>query len=114
MSNPPGRSRARRCVRGAVFAAVHLLVAAAAASAAVISVPANGNLQTAINNAQPGDIIELQPGATYVGNFTLPNKSGSTYITIRTGSLMTPADGVRVGPSDAASFAKLRSPNTAP
>jgi len=114
MSYPLVRSRVRRCVRGGVFAVLNLFVLAATSSAATISVPANGNLQTALNNAQPGDIIELQPGATYVGNFTLPNKSGSTYITIQTGSLTTPADGVRVGPADTALFAKLRSPNTAP
>jgi hypothetical protein len=101
-------------VRGGLFAAVNVLILAAAASAATISVPANGDLQAALNAAQPGDVIELQPGATYVGNFTLPNKSGSSYITVRTGSLTTPADGVRVGPADAPSLAKLRSPNTAP
>jgi hypothetical protein len=32
-----------------------------------IVVPAGGSLQTAINDAQPGDIIMLQAGAVYTG-----------------------------------------------
>ncbi len=43
-----------------------------------------GDLQAAINAAQPGDTILLQAGATFTGNFTLPAKSGTEYITIRT------------------------------
>src|SRR6266446_6728986 len=35
-----------------------------------ILVPAGGNLQTALNTAQFGDTILLEPGATYVGPFT--------------------------------------------
>ena len=46
-------------------------------------VNAGGDLQAAINNAQPGDTILLQAGATFTGNFILPNKGGSSYITIR-------------------------------
>lgn len=49
----------------------------------VISVPAGGDLQAAINSARAGDTILLQPGATYTGVFELPNKSGNDYITIR-------------------------------
>ena len=53
-------------------------------SAATINVPAGGDLQAALNAAQPGDVITLQPGATYVGNFVLPNKGAlSAFITIR-------------------------------
>src|SRR5437867_7115559 len=49
-----------------------------------ISVPAGGNLQAAINNAQPGDTIKLEAGATFTGNFTLPVKNGTGWIVIRT------------------------------
>src|SRR5262249_2077780 len=53
-----------------------------------IPVAAGGDLQAAINQAQFGDVITLQAGATFTGNFTLPNKSsgGQTpgWITIRT------------------------------
>ena len=40
-------------------------------SGKMISVNAGGNLQTAIDQANPGDVIELQAGATFTGNFTL-------------------------------------------
>lgn len=41
----------------------------------VINVAEGENLQVAINAAKPGDIITLQPGATFVGNFILTSKS---------------------------------------
>src|SRR4051812_27129618 len=51
---------------------------------ATINVPAGGNVQTAINSAQLGDTIVLASGATFTGNFTLPNKTtGTGWITIR-------------------------------
>jgi len=34
--------------------------------------------QAAINAAQPGDVITLAAGATYVGNFVLTNKGAVT------------------------------------
>ena len=50
-----------------------------------VRVPAGSNLQTYINNAQPGDELLLAPGATYIGQFTLPNKgTSSQWIVIRT------------------------------
>jgi len=71
-----------------------------AASGNVVAVPAGGNLQAAIDAAQPGDTILLTPGATYAGNFVLPVKSGSDYVTIRSGAAdsVLPADGVRITP----------------
>src|SRR5947208_1882686 len=41
-----------------------------------ITVPAGGDFQAALNSAQPGSVIVLQAGATYAGNFSLPNKTG--------------------------------------
>jgi hypothetical protein len=95
---------------------VCLLAFASAARAATVTVGAGGDLQAAITNAQPGDTILLASGATYTGNFTLPNKGGSSaFITIRTSATagMPPAGG-RVGPGDAPLLAKLRSPNSLP
>ena len=40
-------------------------VAQVFAQGRVISVPAGGSLQAAIDAAVPGDTIQLQPGATY-------------------------------------------------
>src|SRR5262245_23674040 len=54
---------------------------------AIINVQAGGNLQTAINSSQPGDTIVLQAGAVFTGNFTLPVKSGNSWIVIRTSNL---------------------------
>src|SRR5215216_3963413 len=48
-----------------------------------ITVAAGGNFQTALNSANPGDTIVVEAGATFVGNFTLPNKTGSAWIIIR-------------------------------
>jgi len=83
-------------------------------SAATISVPAGGDLNAALLNARPGDVIALAGGATYVGNFTLANKDDGDFITIRTANVDTVPDGQRVTPQDAAAFAKLRSPNNEP
>jgi hypothetical protein len=50
------------------------------------TVPAGGNVQTAVNNAKCGDTIYLQAGATYTGTLTLPAKACDSqhWITIRT------------------------------
>jgi hypothetical protein len=83
------------------------------ASAATISVRSGGDLQAAINAAQPGDVIELEAGATFVGNFLLPVKSGSTFITIRTaGSQGLPGADVRITPAHAPRLARIRSGNS--
>ena len=75
------------------------------ASAATIAVPAGGDLQAALNAAQPGDVITLAPGATYTGNFVLPNKGAITdYITVRSAApdSSLPPPGVRMTPAYAA------------
>jgi uncharacterized protein YjdB len=80
-----------------------------------VSVPAGASLQAAINAALPGDELLLAPGASYVGNFTLPPKSGSGWIVIRTNvsDAALGAAGTRMTPSRAGSLklAKIQSPN---
>ncbi|PYR80694.1 MAG: hypothetical protein DMF86_00055 [Acidobacteria bacterium] len=85
------------------------------ARAAVVTVPAGGNLQAALDAAQPGDEIRLAPGATFTGNFTLPVKAGDTMITVRSDlpDATLPGDADRVTPATAASFARIMSPNNA-
>ncbi len=82
------------------------------AGAATHAVPAGGDLQAALDLAQPGDVILLAPGATYTGTFRLPQKPGNTFITVRTDapSRDLPAPGVRITPSHAAALAKIKSP----
>ena len=85
-------------------------------SGAVIVVPANGNLQTALDQARPGDTIVLQAGVTYTGNFVLPAKNGTRPIFIRTSSddRRLPDADQRVDTSHADLLPKLKSPNTEP
>src|SRR6476646_12121722 len=81
---------------------------------ATLQVPAGGDLQAALVNAQPGDTIMLAPGAMYTGNFTLPAKGGSSFITIQTNPRGLPESGERISPAEAPRLAKLRSPNNLP
>jgi len=97
-------------VTAAVLTALHPLVA----SAKVIGVPPSGNLQAALSNAQPGDVIELVPGGAYVGNFTLPQKEGAQFITIRPSGGEAVAEGRRMQPGASVQLPKLRSPNSLP
>lgn len=78
-----------------------------------IVVPAGGNLQAALNAAERGDVIQLAAGATFTGNFVLPAKAGSGWITITTATTLPPA-GTRVTPQSASNFARLQSPNAMP
>jgi hypothetical protein len=85
------------------------------ATAAPVRVPAGGDLQAAINAAQPGDEVLLAAGAVYTGNFRLPASNGTPiYITIHTDAASLPAAGVRMTPEAAGPLAKLRSPNASP
>lgn len=95
------------------FAFAATLVASSA-RAATISVPAGGDLQAALNAAQAGDVITLEPGATYVGNFVLPNKSGlTTPIVVRSAApdSSLPGPAVRMTPAYASLLPKIKSPN---
>src|SRR5215472_560697 len=65
-----------------------------------LTVAAGGNLQAALNNAQPGDTIVLQAGATFRGPFILPNKPGSGWIYVVSSHLSyLPPPGTRVSPA---------------
>src|SRR5688500_14648293 len=60
----------------------------AAGASSTVRVGAGEDLQAALEQARPGDTILLEAGATFRGNFTLPNKQGTTgqqeqWITIR-------------------------------
>jgi len=80
-----------------------------------ISVLANGDFQTAINQAVLGDTIVLQAGATYSGNFVLPNKnSNGQWIVITSSALNSlPPQGIRVSKADAMHMPKIVTPNAA-
>jgi hypothetical protein len=86
-----------------------LSVAASRIEAATIVVPSGGDFQAALNQAQPGDIIVLQAGATYIGNFLLPNKSGSSFISIQSSA---PLPLERISPASVGLLAKIQAPNS--
>lgn len=66
------------------------------------------DLQTAIDQAQLGDIIEVEAGATFVGRIVLPNKSGDGWLYIRTSAHVDlPPPGTRVTPADAHLMPKI-------
>jgi hypothetical protein len=79
-----------------------------------LTVNAGGDFQSALNQALPGDVIVLQAGATFTGNFVLPNKSGTGWITVRTSTpdASFPPQGTRVTKTSATLMPKVISPNS--
>lgn len=65
-----------------------------------ITVGKGGDLQAALDKAQPGDTIFLEAGATFSEAFKLPRKSGEEFITIRSSAseAQLPAAGIRLDP----------------
>ena len=91
-----------------------LILCSSSAHAATIHVSAGGDLQSAINAAQAGDVITLDPGGVYVGNFVLPNKGAlGDYITIRSSAddSSLPPSNVRITPAYTPYLPVIRSSN---
>src|SRR3982751_6440100 len=84
--------------------------------AVAVVIVAAGNLQAALNQAQPGQVVQVQAGATFDGNFILPVKTGTGYITVRTSTPDTqlPDPTTRIGPAHESLLPMLRSLNTMP
>ena len=78
-------------------------------SGRAIAVHAGGDFQGALNSARPGDVIMLEAGAVFTGPFTLPDKPGSGWITIRSSApdASLPPPGSPVTPSYARLMPKL-------
>ena len=92
-----------------------ILASLAAAAGCGAHVPPGSSLQAAIDNATPGQIITLQPGALYEGNFVLRKKAGAGYITIMTKNVDAAVPpGVRASPAAANFFAKIVAKNNGP
>ncbi|MFL6278396.1 MAG: hypothetical protein ACJ74G_24690 [Blastocatellia bacterium] len=70
-------------------------------------------LQAAFDQALPGDMIVLDAGAQFVGNFTLPAKreADGKWLVVRTSAENKLPVGARVSPADAVAMPKLVSPN---
>ena len=78
-------------------------------SGRTVAVRSGGDFQAALNTAQPGDVITLEAGATFRGPFTLPRKTGTGWIIVRTSTpdQSLPPSGTRVTPTQAAAMPKL-------
>lgn len=72
--------------------------------------------RAALENAQPGDTIELTASVTYTGNFRIPAKTSTSdqYITIRTSAIADLPEGQRVSPESAVKMAKIMTANADP
>ena len=79
--------------------------------APLVRVPANGDLQAALNAAKPGATIALTPGATYTGTFVLPAHAGDEWITLTTDGAIPDE---RMTPKMSGRLAVLRSPSAEP
>jgi hypothetical protein len=80
-------------------------------------VSAGANLQEAINSAKCGDVVRLASGATFVGNFVLPNKGEcKAWIIIQSDPADSnlPAPGSRIEPSYTNAMPKVFSNNVSP
>jgi hypothetical protein len=103
--------------RGCAYAlAAALVLFSTAAEGMEYQVRAGEDLQRVLDLAQPGDVIYLQAGATFSGNYVLNVKAGTGYITLRSStadSLLPPAT-TRITPAYANLLPKLQSPNSAP
>ncbi|MGA8764363.1 MAG: Ig domain-containing protein [Candidatus Sulfotelmatobacter sp.] len=72
------------------------------APGSLIPVDAGGDLQSALNSANCGDTIQLQAGAVFAGNFTMPAKScdDQHWVIVRTSTpdAQLPPEGTRMTP----------------
>lgn len=68
--------------------------------------------KAALTGSAPGDVIVLDAGVTYSGNFVLPKKTNPSHkwIYIISSNLAAMPEGVRVGPADASKMPKIVTP----
>ena len=85
-------------------------------SGRVVQIRAGSDLQPALNSARANDTLVLEAGATWTGNFVLPRRADSGWVTLRSsadGGALPPA-GQRVSPDNASAMPKLVTPNSNP
>lgn len=99
----------RSAIKQSILTITALLLFVGAASAATIVVSAGGNLQAAVNNAQRGDLIIVEAGASFRGPIDLPAKPGTAEIVIQSSRASELPNG-RVGPAHSALMPKILCP----
>ncbi len=94
----------------------HMIQTSATFDDKIRFVQASDDLQAVLNQAKPGDTILLEAGATFTGNFVLPEKgtASNNWITIRSSApdAELPPSGTRISPVSAHLLPKLVSPNS--
>jgi hypothetical protein len=97
------------------MALLTLVLCASSVNGETRTVRGGDNLQTVLNSAKPGDVVLLEAGAEFVGNFVLPVKTGDAPIVVRSAfNAGLPAAGQRIQPGHAPLLARLRSATTVP
>lgn len=119
IQKPKTSSVIRQGLRWRVLAAAVGLAGACAssqASGAVVVLGQGDNLQAALDHARRGDVIRLEPGAVFEGNFELPATPGPGVITIRSAAedAALPGPAGRIGPEHEAFMPTIKSPNAQP
>ena len=113
----PAKSRVSRTGPPRVF----LNTARPQQTGSLIRVFNGDDFQSALDQAQPGDTIELEAGASFVGNFRLPKKqdqfgsgNGPEWIVIQSSARERdlPPEGTRISPDFSPALPKLISPNS--
>src|SRR5574339_823913 len=96
-------SRMRHATAAGALALATAAILGVRVHAATITVSAGDDLQAALDRARPGDIVVLEPRATFTGNFVLPLRDGSRPIIVRTGTpdSRLPNSTSRIGPEHA-------------
>jgi hypothetical protein len=119
--NAPGiiqrqASISTQAANGPAAPLVYLDTTLAAADGNTIVVAAGDDFQEALDSATPGDVIALEAGATFTGNFILPKKRGSGWVTIRSSAedAKLPPEEHRITPDYAPVLPKLESANSEP
>jgi hypothetical protein len=111
-SNPPTNAETKAIIDGVVRELQVLsLRLTPEPSGEAIEINAGDNLQAALDGAEPGDLITLEPGAAFMGTFTLPQKPAGAPITIQS---RAPLPERRITPADAPLLARIGSGTTAP
>jgi hypothetical protein len=118
IQKPKTPSEMRQRLRGGavVLAAGISALAGSGSLSGPTVVSAGSDLQAALDRARPGDVLMLEPGAVFVGNFVLPAKEGDEAITIRSAARDRdlPEAGARIGPEHESLLPTIESPNSAP
>ena len=85
-------------------------------AARTVSVTSTGDLQPALDAAEPGDTIELLAGVAFSGNFRLPAKANdrTEFITVRSSAVDRLPAGIRVTPLSADRMPRLVTMNSEP